>query len=88
MKSIKTMLRITFQNNKATKKFLLEVFGKTIDQDNNIVEKETKEKVLGSDGQPITLDEFGGIKNGSEIFIKNDIVSLVGFYRKYLADKK
>ena len=80
------MLKITFSDNFKTKKFILSCFGKKITRkDDPILEEETGLEIISSDGQEITLNEFGGIKNGSEIYVKNDIVSLVGFYRKYLA---
>jgi len=78
------MLNITFDNNLATKKFILGIFGKSVDADGYITEKATGKRILGYNGQEITVNEFGGVKNGSEIYIKKDIVSLVEFYSKYL----
>lgn len=82
------MLKITFSENFNTKKFILETFGKSVTKkDQPILESDSGMEVLNSDGQTITCNEFGGIKNGSEIYIKDDIVSLVNFYRKYLSNK-
>ena len=78
------MINFTFDNNFNTKKFILGIFGKTIDEEGYIIEKESKKKILGSNGQEMTIAEFGGIKNGSEIYVKSGIVSLVEFYEKYL----
>ena len=78
------MINFTFDNNFNTKKFILGIFDKTIDEEGYIIEKESKKRILGSNGQEITVAEFGSIKNGSEIYVKSGIVSLVEFYEKYL----
>ncbi len=78
------MFEITFENNPKTKKFVLSLFGKDIDGEGFIIEKESKERVLGSNGQEISFNELGVIKNGSEIYGKDNIVSLVDFYKRYL----
>ena len=82
------MLNISFHDNPRTKKFVLSLFGKEVDQESYIIESSTKQRVLGSDGQEISFDKFGVIKNGSEIYAKDDIVSLVGFYEKYIASQQ
>lgn len=82
------MISFTFDNNFNTKKFILGLFGKDIDDEGYIVEKEGKKRILGFNGQEMIIAEFGGVKNGSEIYVKNDIVSLVEFYEKYLAKSK
>lgn len=79
------MINFTFENNLDTKRFILGLFGKSVDDETYIIEKESRKRILGFNGQEMTITEFGGIKNGSEIYVKNDIVSLVGFYEKYLA---
>jgi hypothetical protein len=57
--------------------FVLDAFGKTA-KDGFIVEKsDPTQKVLTPRGEEIPLDEFAGIRKGSAIFVKNDIVSLV-----------
>jgi len=82
------MIQFTFDNNFNTKKFILGIFGKEIDGEGYIIEKVSKKRILGYNGQEMTVSEFGGIKNGSEIYVKSDIVSLVGFYKKYLTKPK
>lgn len=79
------ILEITFKGNPKTKRFILSIFGKDIDSEGFIVEKLSGKRVLGSDGQEITLEDLGVIKNGSEIYSKENIVSLVDFYKKYLS---
>ncbi len=79
------MINIHFSPNKDTKRFVLQLFNKNVDSEGYIVENETKARVLNADGQEIMIEELGAIKKGSEIFVKDDIVSLVRFYEKYLA---
>lgn len=67
---------ITFSNN--TKKFILSAFNKTVDDQNFIVEKSNKnQRVLTPDGEEVEFDKFAGIKKGSEVFIKSDLLSLI-----------
>lgn len=67
---------ITF--DKSAKKQILEFFDKVVDQEGYIVEKDNHSlKVLSADGQPITFEEFAGIRKGSEIYIKSDFNSLI-----------
>lgn len=67
---------ITF--DKTSKRDVLSFLNKTLDNDGFIVEKDNPEqKVLAFDGQEISLDEFGGVQKGSEVFIKNNLVSLM-----------
>ncbi len=69
-------VRITFDN--PSKREILDFLDKTTNKEGLIVEKQNPEqKVLTFDGQEISLEEFGGVKRGSEVFIKNDLVSLM-----------
>lgn len=79
------MLNIIFHDDLKTKKFILGLLNKTWDSEHYIIDKQSKERVIDSDGSYITVEEFGGVKKGSQIFVKNNIVSLVTFYDKYLA---
>jgi len=76
------MLNITFSNDPKTKKFILSIFNKTVNDEGTIIEKDTNRSVLDINGQEITIERLGGVSNGSEIYVKDDIVSLVDFYRK------
>ncbi|MBU0662702.1 MAG: hypothetical protein ABH854_00585 [Candidatus Diapherotrites archaeon] len=68
--------QITFDKN--ARKDILDLLDKTVDEDGLIVEKEKPEqKVLTFDGEEISLEEFGGVKRGSEVFIKDNLVSLI-----------
>ena len=77
------MIKLRFANDLDTKKYILGLFNKSVDEEGLIVENDTSKRVLSSDGDEISLIEFGGITNGSEIYIKDNIVSLIDFYRKH-----
>ncbi len=67
---------ITF--NKSAKQFILDAFDKTIDKQGYIIEKKNPEqKVLTRDGQEVEFEKFAGIKKGSQVFIKSDLVSII-----------
>ncbi len=67
---------ITF--NKSAKKFILDTFGKMVDGEGYLAEKNNlKQRVLTQDGEEIYIDEFGGIRGGSEIYIKSGLMSLI-----------
>lgn len=67
---------ITF--HKSVKTFILNTFDKKINKDGVIVEKKNpQQKVLAPDGQEVTIEQFAGIKRGSEVFIKSDLLSLL-----------
>ena len=68
--------QITF--DKKAKKEVLELLDKTVDEDGMIVEKDNpKQRVLTFDGEEISLQELGGVQKGSEVFIRNNLVSLI-----------
>jgi hypothetical protein len=56
--------------------YILRAFGKTIDANGLIVEP-NGDPVLTPEGEEIKATEFGGIKKGSEIFIKDDLYSIM-----------
>ena len=77
--------QITF--DKSSAKYMLNLFGYGVDEENYIVEKGTSNRVLvANDGGHIKLYEFGGLQKGktkgSVIFIRNDIVSLLDLVEK------
>lgn len=68
-------MQITF--DESARSFVLDAFGKTT-KDGYVVEKTNpSQKVLTPRGEEIPLKEFAGVRKGSVIFVKNDIVSLV-----------
>ncbi len=59
---------------------ILSCFNKTVDDSGYIVEcDDPGQRVLTPNGEDVALDEFAGIKKGSEIFIKADLPSLIEF---------
>ena len=67
---------ILFDESSKTK--LLEVMDKAVDSNGLIVEKSNPiQKVKTKEGNNITKEEFAGVRKGSEIFIKNDLNSIL-----------
>lgn len=67
----------------SAKEEILSFFDKTVDDDGFIVEKEdTTQRVITPEGEEVTLEEFAGIRKGSEIFIKSDLPSLINLIDK------
>lgn len=67
---------ITF--NKSARKFILDTFGKIVGKEGYVVEKSNPtQRVLTQDGEEIYIEEFGGVRGGSEIYIKSDLMSLI-----------
>jgi len=67
---------LTFDDS--IREVILDVFDKSIDSEDFIVEKDNpNQRVLSEDGQEVNINEFGGLKKGSEIFIKKDLISLM-----------
>lgn len=52
---------------------------KEINDEGNIIDTQTQEEVLSPEGTPIHFQDLGIFENGSEIFIKDDIVSLMDY---------
>ncbi len=64
--------------DESSKAKLLEIMGKSIDTEGFIVEEtDLTQRVLTKDGEEIKFSEFAGLRKGSEIFIKNDINSIL-----------
>ena len=69
--------------DESTKKDILDLYGKTTDEEGFIVEKENlKQRVLTPKGEEILIDEWAGIIKGSEEFIKSDAFSLMELAKK------
>ena len=68
-------LRVTFDSS--ARDFILDAFGKTV-KDGFIVEKsKPDQRVITPRGEEVPVKEFAGVRKGSVIFVKSDIVSLV-----------
>ena len=62
---------------------ILEALDKTTDKEGYIVEKSnTKERVLTFEGKELKKEDFGGIEKGSEVFIENNLVSLINLIKE------
>lgn len=67
-------VKITFK--KEARRYVLGLIDKTVDAEGFIVDN-NQQRVLTVDGEEIQENEFGGIRLGSEIFIKGDLPSLM-----------
>jgi len=62
----------------SSKDSVLDLFGKTVDSDGFIVEKENEaQRVLTKEGQEIMSEEWAGVMKSSEEFVKSDTLSLI-----------
>lgn len=66
--------KMTFDDS--SREFILSLFDKRVNENGEVLEKNTGEVVKSFEGNPLTVDEFGGVKKGSELFIENNVVSL------------
>jgi hypothetical protein len=68
-------IRVTF--DESARDFVLEAFGKKV-CNGFVVEKTTPDqRVITPRGEDIPVAEFGGVRKGSVVFVKKDIVSLI-----------
>lgn len=63
--------------DRSATKDILEMFGADINEENIIIDKESGEPVPTKEGTPIFIEEFGGIQEGSKIFIRNDLSVII-----------
>jgi|ACXJ01.1.fsa_nt_gi hypothetical protein len=76
-----TKPKMTFDDS--AKEYILSLFNKKVNEDGEVLEKDSDEPVKSFEGNPLTLEDFGGVKKGSELFIENNVVSLFRLkYRK------
>ena len=69
--------------SESAKEDILELYGKSIDDEGFIVEKDnSSQRVLTPNGEEINIKEWGGIRKGSETFIKSDTFSLIELAKK------
>lgn len=59
--------------------YLLDLFDKEVDDQGYIVDSETGERVLSSDGTPLKPDDLGVVGHGSEVLVEDDFTSLVDY---------
>jgi hypothetical protein len=64
--------------DKSAKKEILSFFGKAVAENGCLVEADDQtHKVLTPEGEEICINDFAGVRKGSEIFIKSDLPSLI-----------
>lgn len=61
---------------------ILKAFGKHINENGIIVDSETNEAVLSPEGDELTKENFGGIKKGSIISLKKDLLTAIKLTEK------
>lgn len=83
---MKKVSYISFDNS--SKEFVLQSLGKGIDQDGYIIEIKTNKQVLTQDGEPMHIEDFGGVRKGSEIFFKKDLPSVLEAFERVASGGK
>jgi hypothetical protein len=69
---------IVFEDGKV--EYLLDLFDKVEDEDGYVFDPETGQRVTPDDSdRPIRTDELGVVGRGSEIFVKDEVDSIVEF---------
>ena len=71
----KNIPKLLFTDNSLP--LILEAFGKSINEDGLIVDSETGDPILTPEHKEIEASEFMALRNGSEIFIKDDLFSII-----------
>lgn len=71
------MKTITFEDTTEGKKALLQLFNKSVDQDGYIIEAQSGVRVVSPRNEEVHIDDFAGIRPGSEIFITKDLPALL-----------
>lgn len=66
---------ITFDDSAAG--FVLEAFGKEVDEQGYVVDAETGERVTTPEGHEVKASEFAGVERGSTLFLDKNFESLV-----------
>jgi len=73
--------QVTFTEESKTD--ILELFGKTLDDEGYIVEIDNADqRVLTPKGEEIHISEWAGVMKGSEAFVKSDMFSLMEIAKK------
>lgn len=65
--------------------WVLNCFGKEVNDRGFVVDKDTKEKVLTPDGKEIPIEDFAGVvkgDDGSTLFIKDNFASIVEYVKR------
>ena len=74
------MAKIVF--DRSARNDILRAFGKTVDQEGYIVETSApNHRVLSFDGEEVLATDLGGIRKGSELYLKNNVASLMRYIK-------
>lgn len=73
------MNTITFDSDLKEKIISKALNNKEVNEEGFIIDSSSREEVLSPDGTPVNIEDFGLFENGSEVFIKNDIISLMEY---------
>ena len=65
--------------NDASRDLVLSFFGKAIDQDGYIIEKDTGRRVLTPNNDEVRKEDFAGFTPGSEIVLTKDLPFLLQY---------
>lgn len=65
--------------DESSKKVILQIFGKGVDDQGYIFDLKTNQRVLSPEGDEVLAEDFAGMKKGSEIFITKDLPSLLQY---------
>ena len=66
-----------FPNTDDAKLAILQLTGKSVDASGYIIESRSGERVISPAGEDVRLQNFAGIRKGSEIIITDDLPSLL-----------
>lgn len=70
---------ITFE--KSARKFVIRAFGKSVDDEGFLVEKDNhNQRIISPEGLEIQEKQFGGVKKGSEIYFGSDLISIIHLF--------
>lgn len=81
-------LFFVWENTPEVRDFVLKIIGKKIDHEGYVIDAKSGSRVIDSDRQELNADELGLLASGSEIFVKENMVSLADFYDKHLAENQ
>lgn len=69
--------KLLFDDDDATLLLVLEAFNKSLDESGFIIDSNTMERVLTPEGDEIQKHQFGGMKKGSEIYLRDDLMTVI-----------
>lgn len=72
----------TIRFEKSLSKEILKIFDKDVDDGIIVENSDHSQKVLSIEGEYVNFEDFAGITQGSEVFIKSDLGSLMSFAKK------